>query len=238
MYKNVVEIVIYSERRRIMSRVGDNIKQVREEKAISQKQLGKKIGVSESFINEVEMGKKVINEKFLEKISKILGEEIEDTSVSFHADDYVEERKPKLERPSSEKVNEVWNDAFSSVLKNVTIYKYDLVKTIGIRQMPIISNKIEGYAQDKVLFLEIENDDMLGFRICSGDIAFAHLTHEIENNSISLVDYNGERVLRQIKKLDSNKILLISNRISLRTDTVGHNDIKVIAKLDRVEFKL
>jgi SOS-response transcriptional repressor LexA len=75
--------------------------------------------------------------------------------------------------------------------------------------MPIISNKVDGYAQDKVLFLEIENDDMLGFRICSGDIAFAHLTHEIENNAIALVDYNGERVLRQIKTLDGNKILLI-----------------------------
>lgn len=221
-----------------MSRVGDRIKEVREAKAISQKQLGKKIGVSESFINEIEMGRKVINEKFLEKISKILGEEIEDTSISFHADEYVEERKPKLERPSEEKVSEVWNDAFSSVLKNVAIYKYDLVKAIGIKQMPIISNKVEGYAQDKVLFLEIENDDMLGFRICSGDIAFAHLTHEIENNAISLVDYNGERVLRQIKKLDSNKILLISNRGSLRTETVQHKDIKVIAKLDRVEFKL
>lgn len=221
-----------------MSRVGDRIKQVRETKEVSQKQLGKKIGVSESFINDIELGRKVINEKLLEKISKILGEEIEDRSVAFQDVDEVQERKSKLERPSAGKVNEVWNDAFSSVLKDVAIYKYDLVKSIGIKQMPIISNKIEGYAQDKVLFLEIENDDMLGFRICSGDVAFAHLTHEIENNAISLVDYNGERVLRQIKKLDSNKILLISNRISLRTDTVQHNDIKVIAKLDSVEFKL
>jgi transcriptional regulator with XRE-family HTH domain len=221
-----------------MSRVGDKIKSIRELKAISQKQLGKKIGVSESFINEVEMGKKVINEKFLEKISKILGEEIEDTSVSFHGDEYVEERKPNLERPSNEKVKEVWNDAFSSVLKDVSIYKYDLAKVIGVKQMPIISNKVDGYAQDKVLFLEIENDDMLGFRICSGDIAFAHLTHEIENNAIALVDYNGERVLRQIKTLDGNKILLISNRGSIRTDTVQHKEIKIIARLDRVEFKL
>ena len=221
-----------------MSRVGDRIKQVRESKGISQKQLAKKIGVADSFINEVETGRKVLNEKFLEKISKVLGEEIEDTSISFHAEEYVEERKPKLEKPSQEKVSEVWNDAFSSVLKNVAIYKYDLDKAIGIKQMPIISNKVEGYAQDKVLFLEIENDDMIGFRICSGDIAFAHLTHEIENNAFSLVDYNGERVLRQIKKLDGNKVLLVSNRGSLKTDTVNNKEIKVIARLDRVEFKL
>lgn len=221
-----------------MSRVGDRIKQVRESKGISQKQLGKKIGVAESFINEVEMGKKVLNEKFLEKISKVLGEEIEDTSISFQSDEPVEERKPNLLRPNEEKVKEVWNDAFSSVLKNVAIYKYDLAKAIGIKQMPVISNKVEGYAQDKVLFLEIENDDMIGFRICSGDMAFAHLTHEIENNSFSLVDYNGERVLRQIKKLDGNKVLLISNRGTVRTDTVQNKEIKVIARLDRIEFKL
>ncbi|MCB2294912.1 XRE family transcriptional regulator [Clostridium algoriphilum] len=221
-----------------MSRLGDKIKQVRQSKEVSQKQLGRKIGVSEGFINDIEMGKKVINEKFIEKISKILGEEIEDSSVSFQDNGAADERTPKLERPSEGKVKEVWNDAFSSVLKDVSIYKYDLVKAIGVKQLPIISNKVEGYAQDKVLFLEIENDDMLGFRICSGDIAFAHLTHEIENNAISLVDYNGERVLRQIKTLDSNKVLLISNRISLRTDSVQHNEIKVIAKLDRVEFKL
>lgn len=221
-----------------MSRVGDKIKKIRETKEVSQKQLGKKIGVSEGFINDIEMGKKVINEKFIEKISKVLGEKIEDSSASFQDAETEDEMKPKLERPIQGKVKEVWNDAFSSVLKDVSIYKYDLDKVVGTKQMPIISNKVEGYAQDKVLFLEIENDDMLGFRICSGDIAFAHLTHEIENNAISLVDYNGQRVLRQIKKLDSNKILLISNRVSLRTDTVQHNDIQVIAKLDRVEFKL
>lgn len=221
-----------------MSRLGDRIKEVRESKGITQKQLGKKIGVAESFINEVETGRKVLNEKFLEKISKVLGEEIEDTSISFHAEEYVEERKPKLEKPSQEKVSEVWNDAFGSVLKNVAIYKYDLDKASGIKQMPIISNKVEGYAQDKVLFLEIENDDMNGFRICSGDLAFAHLTHEIENNAFSLIDYNGERVLRQIKKLDGNKVLLISNRGSLKTDTVNNKEIKVIAILKRIEFKL
>ena len=221
-----------------MSRLGDKIKKIRETKEVSQKQLGKKIGVSEGFINDIEMGKKVINEKFIEKISKVLGEKIEDSSASFQDAETEDEMKPKLERPIQGKVKEVWNDAFSSVLKDVSIYKYDLDKVVGTKQMPIISNKVEGYAQDKVLFLEIENDDMLGFRICSGDIAFAHLTHEIENNAISLVDYNGQRVLRQIKKLDSNKILLISNRVSLRTDTVQHNDIQVIAKLDRVEFKL
>jgi len=86
--------------------------------------------------------------------------------------------------------------------------------------------------------VRIENDDLIGFRIAKGDLAFANLTSEIENNAIFLLDYNGERVLRQIKKLDANKLLLISNRGSLRTETASPKEIKIIAKLNRLEIKL
>ncbi|MEL7597913.1 MAG: S24 family peptidase, partial [Clostridiaceae bacterium] len=75
-------------------------------------------------------------------------------------------------------------------------------------------------------------------RISKGDIAFAHITHEVQNNSICLIEYNGERKIRQIKKLDNTKLLLVSNKGSLRTETVGIKEIKVLVKLDRVEIKL
>jgi transcriptional regulator with XRE-family HTH domain len=223
-----------------MSKVGENIKKARNEKGMSQKQLAKKLGVSESFINEVESGRKVINEKLIERIGKVLGGDIQNMTSMFQNIAYEESKNesvtPKNKAP--ETVKDVWNDAFGSILKTIGVYKYDLDKPIANRQMPIISNKIEGYNSDKVLFIEIENDDLMGFRICKGDIAFANLTTEIENNAICLIDYNGERVLRQIKKLDSNKVLLISNRGSLRTETLGVKDIKVVAKLNRVEIIL
>jgi transcriptional regulator with XRE-family HTH domain len=224
-----------------MSGIGDKIKNARNAKGLSQKQLAKKLGVAEGFINEVESGRKVVNEKLMDRIGKVLGGDLENMSSMLN-NLIVEEEKARdtVKRPTKvvEAINDVWNDALGSVLKSVGIYKYDLNKPTGKRELPIISNKIEGFSQDKVLYLEIEDDDLMGFRICKGDLAFANLTSEVENNAICLIDYNGERVLRQIKKLDANKVLLISNRGSLRTETVAPKDIKVIAKLNRLEIKL
>ncbi|MEA4826692.1 MAG: helix-turn-helix transcriptional regulator [Clostridium sp.] len=220
-----------------MSRVGIKIKEARLSTGMTEKQLAKKIGVSESFIKEVESGRKVINESVMEKISKVLDKDLNDITMSFEAEIFAKEEivEPKK---TIEKVNDVWNDAFSSVLKTVPIYGYDLNKVLGGRQMPIMNNKIEGHAKDKVLFLEIEDDDMVGYRIAKGDIAFGHIVHEVENNSICLIEKSGERYVRQIKKLDSTKLLLISNRGSVRTETVGVKEIKVLMKLERVEIKL
>lgn len=227
-----------------MSRVGEKVKLMREAAGMNQKQLGKKIGVSEGFINEVEVGRRVINENLIEKISKILGKDINDITMTPEEDNVKEEFKTANRiktnnnvKPKDE-VQDIWSNAFGSVLKNVPCFKYDLKTATSVRQMPLISNKIEGHAQDKVLFLQIENDDMIGFRIAQNDIAFGYITHEIENNAICLIEYNSERVIRQIKKLDSSKVLLISNKGSIRTETAYIKDINVLVKLDRVEIKL
>lgn len=230
-----------------MSTVGERIKQGRNAKGMTQKQLAKKLGVSENYINDVENGRKVVEEKFIERVGKVLGGDLAEMTTLFDNIAY-EERKSSESNLKThnvakaskvkETINEVWNDAFSSVLKSVGIYSYDLNKPIGKKELPVISNKIEGYAQDKVLYIKIENDDLLGFRICQGDLAFANLTSEIENNKIYLMDINGERVIRQLKKLDSNKVLIISNKNMVRTETAHPKDIKVIAKLNRLEVQL
>ncbi len=234
-----------------MSRAGEKLQNIRTQLGLSQKQLAKKLGVAESFINEVEQGRKILNEAFMNKLSKLTGKDINDMTMSIEEEASREQVDIKSEavrvsRISSTKtsnkelpkINDVWSDALNSVLKTVAIYKYDLKESIGSRQLPVVSNKVEGYALDKVLYILIEEDDMIGFRIAKGDIAFAHLTHELENNSICLVEINGERAIRQIKKLDSSKALLISNRGSIRTETVYIKDINIIARLDKVEIKL
>lgn len=222
-----------------MSRVGEKVKSIRNSIGMTQKQLAKKLGVAESFINEIEMGKKVINQSLIDRLSKVLGKDINDITMSFEEQVYKEEKSEKLSvKKNKEDVKEVWNEAFSSVLKNVPVYKYDMGRPVAAKQLPLINNRVEGYAQDKVLYLEIEDDDMVGFRMAKGDLAFGHITHEIENNAVCLIEYNNKRSIRQIKKLDNSKLLLLSNRGSLITETVGMKDIKVIARLDRLEIKL
>lgn len=234
-----------------MNSVGDKIKQARNEKGMTQKQLAKKLGVAETFINEVESGRKVVNEKLIDRLGKILGGDFANMTTLF---DNIIQEETKQERSVNrnnynnsstkntstkvEEVNDVWSNALSSVIKAVGIYEYDLNKPIGKRDLPIISNKIEGYSQDKVIYIKVENDDLLGFRISEGDVVFANLTTEVENNKLYLIELEGNRVLRQIKKLDGNKMLLISNKNTLRTQAVTPKDFKVIARLNRVEIDL
>src|SRR3712207_6244888 len=221
-----------------MSRAGSKIRDARLKANMTEKQLAKKIGVAEKFIKEVESGKKVINESIMEKISKVLGKDLNDVTMSFEAEVYEEEKVETKKNTKLERVNDVWDDALGSVLKPVPVYGYDMARIIEMRKLPIINNKVEGHAKDKVLYLKVEDDDMIGSRIAKGDIAFGYITHEIINNSLCLVEYNDERHIRQIKRLDSNKLLLISNGNSLRTETVTARDIKVLVKLERLEILL
>ena len=86
--------------------------------------------------------------------------------------------------------------------------------------------------------LGIEDDEMSGFRMLKGDLAFAHLVKEVSNNGVFLIEYNGKRKIRQVKVLGNSKILLVSNGGSLITETKELREINVVAKLERIEIKL
>ncbi|SHE40299.1 helix-turn-helix domain-containing protein [Clostridium fallax] len=226
-----------------MSRVGDKIKDSRMKAGLSQKALAKKLGVAEKFVNDVELGRKIINESLIQRISKVLNVDLNDVNMVVTDEDLRKEKeREKKERSKKpvklEETDEVWNQAFGSVLKNVPIYDYSLSKVYGSRSMAVTSNKIEGHGANKVFYLIIEDDDMMGFRIAKGDIAFCNVIKEVENNSICLLEYNGKRAIRQVKKLDNTKALLISNKGSVRTETVNLKEVNPLAKLNKLEIKL
>ncbi|MCX7922656.1 MAG: helix-turn-helix domain-containing protein [Clostridia bacterium] len=226
-----------------MSRIGKKISEVRMAKGMTQKQLGKAIGVTEKFIIEAESGKKVVSDDLIKKISKALGQDIDTLMLDGitqaednHTTEKVIKEAPKVVK---QEVQKVWDDAFSSVLKTVPVYEYDLNTVIETRQLPVISNKVEGLSKDKVLYLRIVDNDMIAFRMLKGDTAFGYTTNELENNAICLVEYNGKRAVRQIKKLDKDKVLVISSsKGSLNTETLPVKGIKVLARLLKVEANL
>ena len=223
-----------------MSRVGERIKEAREKSGMTQKALAKKLGVAEKFVNEVETGRKIINESLISKVSKVLNTDLNDINMVVTDEELQKELKAEkqLRQTKPADVNEVWNQAFGSVLKNVPIYDYSLAQVKGYKQLATASNKIDGHTANKVFYLKIENNDMTGYRIQENDLALCYSIKEIENNSICLVEFNGKRVIRQIKKLDNVKALLISNNGSMRTETANIKEIKAIAKLYRIEFDL
>lgn len=223
-----------------MSRVGERIKEAREKSGMTQKALAKKLGVAEKFVNEVETGRKIINESLISKVSKVLNTDLNDINMVVTDEELQKELKAEkqVRQTKPAEFNEVWNQAFGSVLKNVPIYDYSLAQVKGYKQLATASNKIDGHTANKVFYLKIENNDMTGYRIQENDLALCYSIKEIENNSICLVEFNGKRVIRQIKKLDNVKALLISNNGSMRTETANIKEVKSIAKLYRIEFDL
>ncbi|MDR3598659.1 helix-turn-helix domain-containing protein [Clostridium sp.] len=222
-----------------MSRVGENIKQAREKSGMTVKALAKKLGVAEKFLNEVEMGRKVASESLIDKAAKVLKADLNDISMVVTDEALMEERKTLKEIPRrNTETSEVWTDAFSSVLRSIPIYNYSLSNKKGSKEMPVHSNKIENYPQDKVFYLEIEDDEMNGFRMLKGDIAFAHSVKEVSNNGFFLIDYKGQRKIRQVKILGNSKVLLVSNAGNLITETMELKEMDVIAKLEKVEITL
>lgn len=229
-----------------MSRVGEKIKEARTKAGLTQKALGKKLGVSDKFINEVEMGRRVAQEGFIERAAKILNTDLNDISMVVTDEALMEERKITEVAKKEKKINAkilgetspVWTDAFSSVMKKVIIYDYSLKKELESKELPIYSNKVEGYPADKVLYIKVEDNSMSGFRMMKDDIVFGHLVKEVSNNGMFLIEYDNKRVIRQIKSLGGQKLLLIGNDGSAKTETIQVKEAKIIAKLERLEIQL
>lgn len=222
-----------------MSRMGQEISRMRQSKGMTQKQLAKLVGVSEGFIAEVESGRRVLNGELVSRITRLLGKEeglydLYDTNEGSKEASAAKTPVKAAPKP----IQQVWSDALGSILKIVPVFDYSMAKAVDTRQLPIVSNKVEGYPKDKVFYLKIEDQDMSGFRIAKGDLALAVSVQEIDKDAIFFIEHNGKKVIRQVKKLEGNKLLLVSNKGSLITETTTIKSIKVLARLIRLEINL
>lgn len=222
-----------------MSRIGSEISRLRKEAGMTQKQLAKMVGVAERFIDEVENGKRVMKSDLIERVSKALRQEA--GKLELYDEEEVRLRpepdktvKKVIEKP----VQEIWTDALAGVIMTVPVYDYKMDKAVSVKQLPIIANKVEGCPKDKVFYLMAEGNDMSGFRIMKGDLVLSCRVSEIEKDGIYFIEQGGKRMMRQIRKLEKDKLLLVSNSGSLYTETVSVKEIQIVARLLRVEIAL
>lgn len=222
-----------------MGRMGTEICRLRKEAGMTQKQLAKLVGVTERFIEEVESGKRVLNSDLITRVSKALRQEVgklelyDEAEVSRRPEPDVTVKKV-IEKP----VQAVWTDALAGVIMSVPVYDGKMEKTVGSKQLPIIANKVEGFPKDKVFYLTIDDNEMAGFRFAKGDLILACGLQEIEKDAFYFIEFGGRKLIRQVKKLDQERLLLVWNSGSLATETVGKNEIKVLARLIRLEIVL
>ncbi|MDO4549185.1 MAG: helix-turn-helix domain-containing protein [Clostridia bacterium] len=202
-----------------MTRLGDAIRTARLAANMTQKQLGKKAGLTEKVISEIESGRRIASDNQARLILKILGADApvsteleaaaeKDVALRPKPRPYVmplPENKPET---ATEPVD-AWRDALTSVVKRVPVVADDGV-VIDHELVAIVSGKIEGGAPDKVFYYRCPDDSLRGWRVHAGDMLLTVPESMIIDEAIMVVQYKGRRLARKVKKLDGNRILLQS----------------------------
>lgn len=230
-----------------MNRIGKKLKEARIAEGLSPKALGKKAGVSESYIIEVEEGRKIINENLAARLSKILGTDLNE-SGSFYEPSKEEEKAQIAVHPTLEAEKEPvmpsspapqWEHAFSNIIKDVPVYNESLSSILYSKKLVIQDNKVEGIPQDKAFYVKIEETGSKGLPIKSGDLVLVYKTKEISGPGIYLIQYNSKINISEIKPL-KNDLLLLSSQDNTLTSakTANKKEVKVLGKCIKAEIQL
>ncbi|MBR5344676.1 MAG: helix-turn-helix domain-containing protein [Clostridia bacterium] len=246
-----------------MSRLGDLIRTERLRQKMTPKQVARKCGVSESYLLAVEAGTRIIADDQARRILRTIGLR-QQNEADFSLDDIaatvdlaqanpavaraVEVRKPAPEavrvastEPEKKGGDEnvagsVWLDALKSVMKNVPVMNA-VMQPVDHRLLPILNGRIEGANPDKVFYFLVPDDSMRGFRVHQGDLALIVPAQSPVDGALMLVDLQGHRHLRKVKKLDATTVLLQHYNRELEADSLQLNEMTFIGRVVRVEFE-
>jgi len=243
-----------------MSRLGDLIRTERIRQKMTTKQVAKKCGVSESYLQAVEAGTRIIADDQARRILKSIGLK-QQNEAEFTLDDIAatvdlvqvqprmaaQAAKPKhkeaeLVASTGEAKDEgvagsVWLDALQSVLKRVPVMNA-VMQPVSYQLVPVENGRIEGANPDKVFFYLAPDDSMRGFRIHRGDIVLTVPAQSPVDGAIMLMNYNQHRYLRKVKILDDHKVLLQSYDREYEAETVSIHDIGFLSRCVKVTFEL
>lgn len=213
-----------------MSTLGKSIEKARLQKNMSRKALAKKVGMSERNILEIETGSKIVNSALLSRLSKILGADIVDNQFGLVQEtELFSETKDTYKH--SKKVESTSHNvisAFGNLIYSINVYDYSLLQVFDHISLPLENGKIEGHQKEKIAFIKITNQEMSGFRLCQDDTLLIYKNSQIKDDKISLIRYKNEYILRKIKKLTNDSILLIHHDGTLKSRKVSINEIEIL----------
>ena len=225
-----------------MSRLGDAIRKARIAKKWSEKQLGRKCGMAENVIREIESGRRIVSDDQAQRILKLLGAEnpvstelevAQEPEVTLRPQPraYVLPAKnvaPEQQKASDE-ATDAWLDALGGVVKRVPVMDENGV-VIDHVLTPIISGRIEGGAPDKVFYYRMGDDALRGFRIHAGDLLLTVPETRAADGAIMLIEYKGKRMPRKLMKMDGMRIQMQSFDREFEAVVAPAPDVRVLGR--------
>lgn len=238
-----------------MSRLGDLILLERSRQKLTRKQVARKCGVSESYLKDVEEGRRIIQDDQARRILRTLGTS-QRSEAEFSLDEIAATvdlgtlapapkpaqpqpapKEPDVKPQSKEEQSGIWLDALSSVLRPVPVMNAAWIQ-VSRRMVPIQDGKIEGAKPDKVVYFLAPDDTMRAMRIEKGDLVLVVPQTLPVDGAIMLVEYGAHRCLRRVKLLGNSNILLQSGDRDLGAESVNVSEIKFVGRAIRVEVAL
>ena len=243
-----------------MSRLGDLILLERTRQKLTRKQVARKCGVAESYLKDVEEGRRIIQDDQARRILRTLGTS-QRNEAEFSLDEIAatvdlttlaparpaaepaaqpaprQDVQPEAKPRSAEEQSGIWLDALSSVLRPVPVMNAGWIQ-VSRRMVPIQDGKIEGAKPDKVVYFLAPDDSMRAMRIEKGDLVLIVPQTLPVDGAIMLVEYGAHRCLRRVKLLGNSNILLQSGDRELGAESVHISDIKFVGRAVRVEIAL
>lgn len=225
-----------------MGRLGDAIRKARIGAKLNEKQLGRKCGMSESVIKEIESGKRIVSDDQAQRILKLLGA---DSPVSTELDVAAEPEVKLRPRPrayvipasnvsaeqqrATDEATDAWLDALGGVVRRVPVMGEDGI-VIDHVLCPIVGGKIEGGAPDKVLWFRMPDDSLRGFRIHAGDLLLTVPETRAQDGALMLIEYKGKRMVRKLLKMDGMRIQMQSYDREFEAGIAPAPEVRVLGR--------
>ncbi|MCL1964843.1 MAG: XRE family transcriptional regulator [Firmicutes bacterium] len=241
-----------------MSRLGDLIHLERTRRQMTLKQVAKLCSLSEKYLDEVEKGKRIIQDDQARRVLKRIGLEYQTeadfaldeiaASVDLHtvAPDLLKKEreqevavKPRpvaaLPAEGGEKGG-VWLDALRGVLREVPVYDAAW-SVVDHRTIASAGGRIEGGPADKALYFMAPDDSMRGFRVMRGDLLLVVPAQSPIDGALMLLHWQNHYLVRQVK-LSEGRLMLLSYDRELDALPVPLADVTCIGRCARLEIKL
>lgn len=223
-----------------MSRLGDQLRDMRAKKGLTLKQVAKKGGVSEKYLDEVERGNRIINDATAQRLLKAMGmgeDMISDLEVPAEA--LKAPARPQAAPPAPPAApapaGDLWQQALSGMAQQVPVLDENGTPQ-GHERLLCPGGKIAGYAAEKVFYQLAADDSMAALRIRRGDRVLIVPERKAERG-IYLILYQGQRMLRQLDS-KNGAWRLVSGRETPAGVPVQLGAVKILGKAVKVEFDL
>ena len=236
-----------------MSRLGDAIRAARVKAKMTEKALGRKCGMTEGVIKDIEAGRRIVSDDQAQRILKVLGAENPiSTELEVAAEPEVKLRprprpyvipveepdsRSKAEVQAQQESNDAWLDALGGVVRRVPVIDGDGLVLDHVLT-PVVGGKIEGGAPDKVMYYRCPDNMLRGYRVYAGDLLLVVPEGKPLDGQLMLIRWRDTRMVRKIQKLDGGRLLLQAFEQEFTSETVPMKDVLVLGRCVKLERRL